>query len=642
LSVGENIIQHLLDTHTLVPGFRTLFNFTVLCKEFPYDPKTAEALYSILKIITATLPAAHKVTEAQLRQEVHAGFPDHPMTVPLYEVIDTGKVINEILWQFCHQLPSSDTKTRLRENENRYHGVDNVSRRRILIPPPSEVDEPPEDLIRYYLHDTPFYNFFAHTQVPFTIPKKTWSSHGIVLAPSGHGKTQLLSSLVSGFLHDPDSPGFFVLDPHGDLYNTLRCRVPETRLVLLDPDTNPPPLNFLDFGLSTEAATLQTFSYLMSSLSGGLSDKQGAIVPYLLKLLKKIPDASLETLRQIVDEKVKTPQQSKYHEFVSRLPDVDQGFFHNQFYSSRMQETKDAIGWKLYGALSSDAFRQMFAAKHNSLNFDQLIAERKVVVVKGGFDALGEDGMRVFLQFVVAQYYAAGMRRLRLPERERHLNLFICDEASHILTTPIVARMLFDLRKVACGFLGATQVWEQVATDVKAAVLGNTAIKIVGPVQFSDASILSREMYVQPDFIRGMQRHDGEPFAPWAMYVQGMTKKAARVVVPFGVLERMPKLNSHTARTHSTDTATSQTVYANRTNNANSLPHSIPQTHEGPKPKPEPEPSHGFFPETAPAEADTTALSQEAEYGSPDEAKELIKLHLGTPKDEPLTSKKKW
>jgi len=61
-----------------------------------------------------------------------------------------------------------------------------------------------------------------------------------------------------------------------------------------------PRLRYLD-----RSANTPEFSYLMSSLSGGLSDKQGAIVPYLLKLLKRIPGASLETLRLLVDEKVK-------------------------------------------------------------------------------------------------------------------------------------------------------------------------------------------------------------------------------------------------------------------------------------------------------------------------------------------------
>lgn len=153
----------------------------------------------------------------------------------------------------------------------------------------------------------------------------------------------------------------------------------------------------------------------MSSLSGGLSDKQGAIVPYLLKLLRQIPNASLETLRKIVDEKVKTEKQSEFYFAIEKLPTVDQGFFHNQYYSSRMQETKDAIGWKLYSALSSDTFRQMFSARTNSFDADAAMRDRKVVLVKGSRQALGDEGMSVFLQFIVAQFFSAQSLALDIP-----------------------------------------------------------------------------------------------------------------------------------------------------------------------------------------------------------------------------------
>jgi hypothetical protein len=529
-------------------------------------------------------------------------------TIPLHDALDDiGHAIMDFafpIWKAGEDGHFEGIRQKLEANECSMNGLTPYQRRRTSIPDPWERDEPPDKRCWLYFHDTPLLDVI-NVYIPFRIPRKTWASHGIVLAPSGHGKTQLLGSLITGFLSDSDNRiGCFVLDPHGDLFNNLAERVSAERLVLLDPDTKPPPLNFLDFGNSTEAQTLQTFSYLMSSLSGGLSDKQGAIVPYLLKLLKRIPAASLETLRQLVDEKVKTAEKSEFYPYISQLDKVDQGFFHNQFYSSRMQETKDAIGWKLYAALSSDAFRQMFGAKQNSVNFDRLIAERKVVVIKGGFDALGEEGMRVFLQFLVAQYYAAGMRRLRLPERERHLNLFICDEASHILTTPIVARMLFDLRKVACGFLAATQVWEQVATDVKAAVLGNTAIKIVGPVQHNDASVLSREMYCDINFIRNMQRSDNAPYAPWAVYVNGMTKKAARVTVPFGVLERMPKINQDAISVYDYGQFDEEEEPENPFDYLDDHDEYLAETHEAP------EKGASRSMHSVPAKADTTTLPQ--------------------------------
>jgi hypothetical protein len=473
--------------------------------------------------------------------------PASTMTVPLADAVKSLPDAVERIFSnfFSDDLGDLGLFTELREtlylNICRASGIMPYEEPRKMFTPATKANMPAPELLSTYLGGTPFYPLLA-AQAPFQIPRKTWASHGIVIAPPGHGKTQLLGSLVAEFLSSDDSPGLFILDPHGDLFHTARTRVDPARLVLLDPDTNAPPLNFLDFGASTEAQTLQTFQYLMSSLSGGLSDKQGALVPYVLKLLRLIPEASLETLRLMVDEKVKSPDKSAFAQYIAKLPAVDQGFFHSQFYHSSMDITKQAVGWKIYSAMSSDTFREMFGAKKNSINFDQLIAERKVVLVKGGFDSLAEDGMRVFLQFIVSQYYAAGMRRLRIPEHLRHLCVMLVDEASHVLASPIIARLLVDLRKTACAFAGATQVFEQIGQEVKAAVLGATAIKIVGPVSFSDANLLSRELGVgtTPEFVRGMQAAPGS-HAEWAVYVSRTTDRAVKVRVPYGVLEAMPK-----------------------------------------------------------------------------------------------------
>jgi hypothetical protein len=184
----------------------------------------------------------------------------------------------------------------------------------------------------------------------------------------------------------------------------------------------------------------------------------------------------------------------------------------------------------------------MFGAKTNSINFDQLIAERKVVLVKGARQSLGDDGMAIFLQYIIAQYFAAGLRREKIPPDKRHLSLMFVDEGSYVLNSPVIAKILVELRKYACGFVAATQVFEQIGTEIKAAVLGATAIKIAGPVSFSDANLLSREMGVgtQPEFIRSMQSMEGVG-AHWAFYVSQMTDKAVRVLCPYGVLEKMPK-----------------------------------------------------------------------------------------------------
>jgi len=480
-------------------------------------------------------------------QDLRPGPDNKQPTVPLYEVLtNCGEAILDLVGPLFHKAMVAegyfpDLRKQLLANENDASGISQVDRilgRKDVIGS-DEYDGEPEELIRLYLRHTPFYPIL-HTQIPFIIPRKTFASHGIILAPPNHGNTQLLGAFIARFLKEEDPIGAFVLDPHGDLFNVLRDRVAPDRCVVLDPDEYPPPLNFLDFGSSNEAQTLQTFTYLMSSLSGGLTDKQGAIVPYLLKLLRRIEGASLETLRQIVDERVKNPAQSEFAEAIASLPLVDQGFFRNQFYAGKMDETKQAIGWKIYSAMASDAFREMFSAKTNSVDFDQLIADRKVVLVKGARRSLGDEGMRVFLQFMVAQYFAAGLRRDRLPPERRHLCILFADEAHTVMDSPIIASILVELRKFACGFFGATQTWHQVADDVKSAVLGATAIRILGPISHNDAVVLARECYTTPDFIRDMKAVE-RSHADWAFYVSGMTDHAARVRVPYGILDELPR-----------------------------------------------------------------------------------------------------
>jgi hypothetical protein len=407
--------------------------------------------------------------------------------------------------------------------------------RELRKPLSREIDKnaPPTDLLR----GTPLAQFFPVTS-SLGIPLKTFMSHGIIVAPPNHGKSQLLGTFLKLFLEHPDKPGAVLLDPHGDLFDLARTRVPPERLVVLNPDVKPPPLNFLDFGNSTEADTLQTFAYLMSSLSGGLSDKQGAIVPYLLKLLRRIPNASLETLRQIVDEKVKRPFDSQFMPAISTLPTVDQGFFHNQFYSSRMQETKDAIGWKLYAALSSNAFREMFSAPYNSFSADKAMNEGKVVLVKGSRKSLGDEGMKVFLQFLVAQYFSAALRRESVPPHQRKPCILCIDEAHHVFNSQ-TSNILTECRKYGLGFLAATQVIQQIPEDVKAAIYGATAIKIAGPVAHSDAMILSREMYTTGDFIRSCRAKE-RSHAEWACYVSQLTGQAVKITAPYGQLDTLP------------------------------------------------------------------------------------------------------
>jgi hypothetical protein len=260
--ITEAVLGRFIDSHSRYPPFNVLINYDLTCAAIgSQEPVVVNALYEILKVISDQLRSYH-ISFSELHREKDE-FPESlnkTMSVPLSEAVNCGRVITEILYQFyyCMEDEMYEMRKTLQENENAIHGLTAYSRIKTRIPPPTEVDKEPDELVWAYLKGTPFVEMF-NTQVPFKIPRKTFASHGIILAPPNHGKTQLLGSLIGNFLSEPNPVGCFILDPHGDLFTILRTRVDPNRLVCLDPDTNPPPLNFLDFGNSALPQIEATF-----------------------------------------------------------------------------------------------------------------------------------------------------------------------------------------------------------------------------------------------------------------------------------------------------------------------------------------------------------------------------------------------
>ena len=83
-------------------------------------------------------------------------------------------------------------------------------------------------------------------------------------------------------------------------------------------------------------------------------------------LLRAIPGATIDTLRQVMEEKAKTLDHSKYAPIIRSLDPLVQDFFANQFFNpGAMGETRQQINRRLYTVMANDTFRRMFAAPRN-------------------------------------------------------------------------------------------------------------------------------------------------------------------------------------------------------------------------------------------------------------------------------------
>lgn len=384
------------------------------------------------------------------------------------------------------------------------------------------------ELIETYLKDTPFLDLFL-TPIAFAIPDTAFGEHAAIFAPSGHGKTQLLQNLITGFLNEPDPPAMFILDSQGDMLRKIeRLEIFATRLkgrlVVLDPeDASPPALNFFQLGSSDafDAQVNELFSYLFTAIDSDLTAKQGTAVTYLLKLMRAIPGATIETLKDVMEEPAKSLDSSRYAQTIAGLDRITQDFFRNQFFEkSAMGGTRQQVARRLYTILGNPVFVTMFAAKQNRFNARRAIDDKKIALINTSQRFLGAEASAVFGRFIIAQCLAAAYERGDVAEEKRRLALLVVDEASEYFDAK-TERILSQARKYGLGLIFATQYLEQMPPSVKAAMNGNTTIKLAGPVSYNDAMMLSREMYTSGEFIRSMRKTHSE--TQFACHVAGMT-----------------------------------------------------------------------------------------------------------------------
>jgi len=482
------------------------------------------------------------------------------LSVPLHTFLDVNDVVDRIIGTLS-QLELYDAGLFATLNDRIYRNICAASN----VVPYEDHKRPlvtaggsplrGQELIDTYLRDTPFLDLLR-TPIPFVIARKVFTEHGAIFAPAGHGKTQVLQSIIAGFLNEPDPPAMFILDSQGDMLRKIEKlavfsgRLAD-RLLVLDPeDPEPPALNFFQLGSrkgAYDAQLFELFHYLFTAIDSDLTAKQATAVTYLLRLMSAIPNATIETLKDVMEEDP-TPQRgassalamsaSKYADVIFSLDRITQDFFRNQFFNkSAMGSTRQQVARRLYTILGNPIFVKMFAAQENRFSALRAMRERKIVLINTSQRELGSEASAVFGRFVIAQCLAAAYERGVVSEDE--LAILIVDEASEYFDEK-TQRILEQARKFGLGLLFATQFLEQMPQNVKAAVNGNTSIKLAGPVSYHDATALSREMYTTPDFLRSMRKTAST--TQFACYVRGLTPSAIELTIPFGTLENMPRM----------------------------------------------------------------------------------------------------
>ena len=390
--------------------------------------------------------------------------------------------------------------------------------------------------------------------MPFSIPFSARFEHTHILGGSGHGKTQLLQSLLLRDLAQLQAGkgSVVVIDSQGDLIRNIvglsALSDMADRVVLIDPNDieHPPCLNLFDFGLDRLShydpvereklinGAIALYEYMFGALLGAdLTQRQGVIFRYLARLLMVVPNATIHTLREFMESPEKT------RPYLSKLDPTSKLFFETQFFASVYDDTRQQILTRLWGVISNSVLARMFSHTRNAVDLFSALNRGSLILINTAKDLLKQDGCEILGRFFIALLVQAVQERAAIPENKRRATFVYIDEAQDYFDEGI-ENLLNQARKYKVGLILAHQNLGQFETKLQAAVMASTAIKIAGGLSARDAGTLSREMRCEPEFLLSMRKH--AVASDFACFIRNVTPQPVALTVPFGQMEGQPRM----------------------------------------------------------------------------------------------------
>lgn len=282
--------------------------------------------------------------------------------------------------------------------------------------------------------------------------------HVYILGGTGNGKTTMLQYAITQDIKA--GKGLAVIDPHGDLAESLLKHIPEDRIsdvIYFNPDdiTYPIGMNLLELpdGLSgdelikeKDLITEATISVMRKIFSD--DDTGGHRIEYILRnTVQTALTLDNPTLFTIYDLLNDLPYRIRV---VRNLKDKDlQNFWKNEFgKAGEFQRIKMTAGItaKIGRFLFSASAKRVLEQEKSTIDFDDIINSQKILICNFSKGLLGEDTSTLFGTTVLAKLQMASLRRAKLSQADRKPFYLYVDEFQSFATMSFV-QMLSEARK---------------------------------------------------------------------------------------------------------------------------------------------------------------------------------------------------
>jgi len=361
-------------------------------------------------------------------------------------------------------------------------------------PPPSNI--PPEGLLLGHVK-------YRGTDTPIHIKEADRRRHLYIIGKSGSGKSVLISNLA---IQDIQAgKGVCVVDPHGDLVETILEHIPAHRaddVIIFNPSDMDRPL-----GLNMlEAKTVDQKDFAVQEMIGIFyklfpPEMIGPMFEHNMRNVMLTLMADIENPGTIIDIPRMFTDDSFVKEYLKNVTDpVVRAFWEKEMAKTSDFHKSEMLGYlvsKVGRFVGNEMMRNIMGQQKSGFDFRQVMDEQKILLVNLAKGTTGEVNSKLLGLIVVAKLQMAAMSRADLPEEQRKDFYLYIDEFQNF-TTDSISTILSEARKYRLDLTIAHQYMGQLVGDkgdsaIRDAVLGNVGSLCIGRIGPEDAEVLAKE-----------------------------------------------------------------------------------------------------------------------------------------------------
>jgi len=352
---------------------------------------------------------------------------------------------------------------------------------------------------------------YKNQEVVYGLKRADRRRHMYVIGKTGTGKSTMLANMAINDLKNGE--GLCVIDPHGDLVETLLDYIPSKRIndvVYFDPGDTERTIKLNLFEGENVQHRELIASGIISIFHKLYAYSWGPRLEYILRnalltLLQSKSAKMSDIIDLLTNEKFRDS-------IVENLDDpILKSFWTGEFAKMQPKQMTEAIAPilnKIGQFVTSPIIRNVVNTQKSSFSIEQIMNEGKILLVNLSQGKLGEDNATLLGAMLITKIQLAAMGRVYISEEERRDFFLYVDEFQNFATESF-NKILSEARKYRLNLILANQYIAQIPEEVQKAIFGNCGTMASFVMGSDDAGVFAKEYgekYTSEDLV-SLSRH---------------------------------------------------------------------------------------------------------------------------------------